>query len=95
VDIENTGTRAGQEVVQLYVSDKEASVPRPVQELKGIKKIKLKPGEKQTVTFELDSRAFSFYDVKKGGWTAEPGAFEIRVGSSSRDIRLTGKMDLK
>lgn len=95
MDIENTGTRSGQEVVQLYVSDKESSVPRPLQELKGIKKIRLEPGEKQTVTFELDGRSFSFYDVKKGGWTAEPGAFEIRVGSSSRDIRLTGTMELK
>lgn len=95
LDVENTGARAGQEVVQLYVRDIEASVPRPLQELKGINKIKLEPGEKQTVTFSLDRRAFSFYDVKTSGWLAEPGAFEIRVGSSSRDIRLTGKMDLK
>lgn len=84
----NTGSYSGKEVVQLYVSDRQSSLPRPVKELKGFKKIALKPGESQTVSFTLDQRAFSFYDPYRAGWVTEPGDFEVLVGSSSRDIRL-------
>jgi beta-glucosidase len=87
VEIENTGSRAGDEVVELYVRDEFASVARLVQELKGFRRVTLAPGEKRTVTFDLEKDAFAFYDVPKGGWTVEPGRFEIMVGSSSRDIR--------
>lgn len=87
VNVKNTGAREGKEVVQLYVSDKECSVPRPVRELKRFKKINLKPGEQQTVSFELDKRALSYYDPPKHAWVAEPGEFAFLVGSSSRDIR--------
>jgi beta-glucosidase len=87
VEIENAGSRAGDEVVELYVRDEFASVARPVQELKGFRRVTLAPGEKRTVTFELDKGTFAFYDDKNKDWTVEPGRFEILVGSSSRDIR--------
>lgn len=88
VEISNTGAQPGSEVVQLYVSDKEASLARPVKELKGFQKVALQPGESRTVEFFLDSRAFAFFDPYRKGWIVEPGLFEIQVGSSSGDIRL-------
>ena len=93
-DITNTGARAGAEVAQLYIHQANPSLPRPLKELKGFKKVVLKPGEKQTVSIPLDGSAFAFYDPKKGGWVAEPGDFEISVGDSSRDIRLRGTFTL-
>lgn len=89
--IKNTGKREGAEVVQLYVRDVESSVERPVKELKAFKKINLKPGEKQAVSFTLSERDLAFYSVERKRWVAEPGEFEMLVGSSSRDIRLKGK----
>ena len=89
VTVENTGPREGAEVVQLYLTDEQASVERPPQELKGFAKVFLKPGEKKTVELPLDRMAFSFFDVEKMAWVAEPGDFKISVGSSSRDIHLT------
>lgn len=86
LDVTNTGKRAGAEVVQLYVADKEASVPRPPQELKAFRKVFLQPGETKTVTMELKGRAFSFWDPQRKDWVAEPGEFELRIGTSSRDI---------
>jgi len=86
VDITNISDYTGAEVVQLYIQDVECSVERPLKELKGFKKIKLKPGEKKTVIFELDKRDLSFYDEKTSCWKAEKGIFNILVGSSSRDI---------
>ena len=94
VTVRNTGKRAGQEVVQLYVSDSKASVPRPPQELKRFAKVQLEPGESTTVRFELDARALSFYDPVVARWVAEPGEFEVRVGSSSRDIRARARFRL-
>lgn len=93
VDIINTGKLIGAEVVQLYVQDVESSVERPFKELKGFKKIKLEPAEQKTVEFELDKRDLSFYDEKNNSWAAEKGAFNILIGSSSRDIRLQGKVE--
>ncbi|MFH1369051.1 MAG: glycoside hydrolase family 3 C-terminal domain-containing protein [Elusimicrobiota bacterium] len=95
VSVKNTGSREGKEVVQLYLSDKVSSVPRPPKELKGFKKISLKPGETKAVVFELNKRAFSFYDAGKRNWVAEPGEFEALVGSSSRDIRQKATINLK
>jgi beta-glucosidase len=86
--ITNTGAREGQEVVQLYLRDMEATVFRPKQELKGFAKVKLAPGESQVVTFKLDRRAFAFWDNELHDWQVEAGLFEVRVGASSRDIRL-------
>lgn len=87
--VKNTGTRAGKEIVQLYVSDVESSVIRPLKELKGFQKLELQPEEEQEVTFELDKRSFAYYNVNIGDWHVESGDFEIAIGSSSRDIRLT------
>jgi beta-glucosidase len=93
-DVKNTGKRAAAEVTELYVGDTHASVPRPVKELKGFAKIKLQPEETKRVTLTLDRRAFSFYDVKKKAWSAEPGDFTILVGGSSDNIQLRGKYTL-
>jgi beta-glucosidase len=87
IDVKNTGKVAGKEVVQLYVSDIKSRVPRPPRELKAFEKVSLLPGETKTVKFVLDKEAFSFYDPNLKKWVAEPGDFEIQVGSSSRDIR--------
>jgi len=94
VDVENTGDREGDEVVQLYVRDLVASVVRPFMELKGFKRVALKPGERQTVTFKLspDNLAFPGPDMRR---VVEPGAFEVLVGSSSADIRLRGVFYVK
>ena len=87
VEVANVGERAGREVVQLYLCDVECSLVRPEQELRAFEKVALDPGEKKTVRFALDRRALSFYDPAPEDWVAEPGEFEVRVGSSSRDIR--------
>jgi beta-glucosidase len=93
-EIENTGKVAGAEVAQLYVHEKNPSVTRPENELKGFKKVFLKPGEKQTVSIPLDQRAFAFYDPAKAGWVAEAGDYQIQIGSSSRDLRLKDRFHL-
>jgi beta-glucosidase len=92
--VKNIGTRAGSEVVQLYVGDAEATVDRPIKELKAFNKVYLKTDEEKEVTFMLDRSAFAFYDVKTSTWKIEPGFFNILIGSSSRDIRLSGNVNL-
>ena len=82
-DVKNVGSVAGAEVLQLYISDTKSSKPRPVKELKGFKKVYLKPGETQQVSFIIDRSALSFYDEKTGAWTAEPGEFVAMVNNSS------------
>ncbi len=94
LDITNTGHRAGAEVVQLYVHQDKCSVPRPPKELKGFKKVFLKPGVKQTVTLTLDKRSFAYFSEKQNDWVIEPGKFEFLIGSSSRDIRQTVTCDV-
>jgi beta-glucosidase len=93
-DVKNTGKRAAAEITELYVGDSHASVPRPVKELKGFAKINVEAGETKRVTLKLDRRAFSFYDVNKKDWSAEPGDFTILVGGSSDNIQLRGKYTL-
>ncbi|MGW6693324.1 glycoside hydrolase family 3 C-terminal domain-containing protein [Rhodococcus sp. NPDC054953] len=88
--VTNTGDRAGAEVAQVYVRDVESTVDRPVHELKGFAKVLLVPGESRQVTIALDERAFAFWSVREHRWVVEAGDFEIRVGASSRDIRLAG-----
>jgi beta-glucosidase len=87
VDVTNTGKRAGAEVVQLYIRDLVSSVTRPVKELKGFKKVFLKPGEKTTVTLDITPASLAFYDINMK-YVVEPGDFEIMVGTSSRDADL-------
>lgn len=94
VTVKNAGPVAGKEVVQLYVHDQKATLPRPPKELKGFAKISLKAGESQTVTFNLDQRALSFYDPDREQWVAEAGEFDILIGSSSRDIRARATFSL-
>ncbi|OON60813.1 beta-glucosidase [Massilia sp. KIM] len=89
----NTGARAGEEVVQLYIRDKVASLVRPVMELKGFRKLKLEPGERRTLSFQVDRDTLSFHNAKLQ-WVAEPGEFEIMVGSASDAIRLRGALTL-
>jgi beta-glucosidase len=89
VPVTNTGNRAGAETVQLYISDLQASVERPVKELKAFRKVFLQPGETQQVSLTIDRSALSFYDEKTGGWTAEPGNFEALIGTSSD--KMAGK----
>jgi beta-glucosidase len=90
-DIKNVGSREGAEVAQVYVGDYHASVARPVKELKGFGKVSLRPGETKRILLRLDRRAFSFFDVKKHDWSAEPGDFNIFVASSSAKIELQAK----
>jgi beta-glucosidase len=90
VQVRNTGTRPGAEVVQVYLRDVESSLPRPEKELKGFGRVMLQPGETRTLAFTLDPSALAFFDAGKGDWVTEAGAFEVLVGASSRDIRLKG-----
>jgi beta-glucosidase len=93
--VTNTGGVAGGEVVQVYVGDVEASVARPVRELKGAAKVWLEPGEQRRVTIALDERAFAFWSTQLGRWAVEGGEFEIAVGASSRDLAATGTITLE
>jgi len=99
LSVRNIGRRAGQEVVQLYIHDyirdAEAGAPNPMQELRGFAKLRLSPGRSQRVSFELDERAFSWWSAETHRWTLDPGEFEIRIGASSRDIRLRRRILLK
>ncbi|MFC1490855.1 glycoside hydrolase family 3 N-terminal domain-containing protein [Candidatus Latescibacterota bacterium] len=85
VDVKNTGDRAGDEVVQLYIRDEVSSVTRPVKELRGFKRITLEPGESQTVSFEITPDMLQFYD-REMNRVVEPGTFNIMVGGNSVDI---------
>lgn len=89
----NTGERAGDEVVQLYLRDPVASVVRPVMELKDFQKVRLAPGESRTLRFEIGVEKLSFYNSQLK-WVAEPGAFELMLGASSDDIRLRSGFEL-
>lgn len=87
--IKNVGSVAGAEVAQVYVSDKESTIFRPKKELKGFTKVFLEAGEEKTVSVELDKRAFAYYNININDWHVESGDFDILVGASSKDIRLT------
>jgi beta-glucosidase len=92
--IRNTGRRAGEEVVQLYVRDILASVARPIMELKGIGRISLAPGEAKTVSFTLGPAELRMLD-RDHRWIVEPGIFRVMVGGSSKDIRLRGEVTVR
>jgi beta-glucosidase len=95
VMVKNTGSCFGKEIVQLYVQDKEASVIRPLKELKGFEKVALEPGEEKEVTFTLDSRSFAFYSTERSDWYAESGEYQILIGKSSRNIVLSGTVHME
>ena len=93
VTVENTGSRAGKETVQVYVTDKKSSLPRPQKELKAFQKVSLQPGESRDVVLTLDEQSLSYYDDQARCWVAEPGDFEARIGFSSD--RLTEKIGFR
>ena len=95
VTVKNIGDREGQEVVQLYISDKKSSLPRPVKELKGFKKVKLAPGEEKEITFTIDKEALSYFDDAQHVWVAEPGKFEAVIAASAADIKGIVPFELK
>ncbi len=90
--LKNTGDVDGAEIAQVYVADKESTIYRPVKELRGFKKVFLKAGEEKEVYVELSKRAFAFYNVELGDWMVETGEFDILIGASSRDIKLSATM---
>lgn len=94
LEVRNSGSRPGAEVVELYIHDGHSSVDRPIQELKGFRRVELAPGESKAVHFTLDRSAMAFYSTGKKGWVTEPGEFDVLIGSSSRDIRLKGSFTL-
>ena len=95
IPVTNTGAVAGAETIQLYVSDLEASVERPIKELKAFSKVFLQPGETKQVSLTIDHSALSFYNDQTGQWTAEPGDFKALIGTSSRNIISDYKFRLK
>ena len=92
--VTNTGSRAGAEIVQLYVAKPGAEILRPAQELKGFTKIRLEAGESKTISIPLDDKAYRYWNTKTDSWEIEGGAYELRVGASSADIRLTATVDI-
>jgi beta-glucosidase len=93
--VQNTGKRAGAEVVEVYVHDGHSKIDRPVHELKAFKRVELQPAESKTVEFSLDPSAFSYWNPQTRAWAMDPGTFEIQVGASSRDIRLKAPVEVE
>ena len=92
MDVTNTGSRAGDEVVQLYAHDAAAGVPRPLKQLRGFRRVHLEPGQKETLTFAVAARDLAFWDVTTHGWRVADGLFELAVGSSSLDVRARSSL---
>lgn len=95
VTVKNTGKMAGKEVVQLYVSEREPLVERPIRELKGFSKVELQPGESKEVVFVLDKRAFAYYNNDIADWHVNTGIFDIQIAKSSRDIILSKTIEVR
>ena len=95
VDVTNTGKTAGKEVVQLYVSDRESEVFRPVRELKGFDKVELQPGETKTVCFELDKRAFAYWNTQIHDWYVESGVFDIQIAKNADEVVLSAPVEVE
>ena len=93
--VKNTGTVAGKEVVQLYIGDEKSSVPRPVKELKGFRKVELLPGEEKEVVFTITDDDLKFFDAAAHAWKAEPGRFKAYVAASATDVRATLTFEYK
>ena len=93
VTVTNTGAVSGKETVQLYVTPPKSERHRPVRELKGFAKVSLQPGESKDVQFTLDKRSLAYYEPELHDFYAESGTYQICVGASSRDLRLTGSLE--
>ncbi len=94
VKVKNTGSRAGAEVVQLYLADVKCSVPRPVKELKGFRRVELQPGEEKTVAFRLGRKEMEFFHPVRKRWIVEPGKFRVLLGDSSRNLPLSRQFEV-
>ncbi len=94
LEVTNSGACSGAEIIQLYVRDCEASVYRPDRELKGFQKLSLASSETKTCSFELDARAFAYFDLEADDWQIEPGTFELLIGASCCDIRLSSSVEI-
>ena len=94
VDVKNTGSKKGDEVVELYLSDDESSVWMPEKQLKGFKRVTLNPGEQKTVTFNLTAEEFYYFDEAENSYKIEPGTFTVKVGGSSDNLPLTASVDI-
>ena len=92
--VTNTGARDGAEIVQVYIAKPGAEIFRPAQELKAFARVSLAAGESRTVTLPLDDKAFRYWNTRTNGWEIEGGRYEVRVGASSADIRLTANVDI-
>ncbi|HVR25156.1 MAG TPA: glycoside hydrolase family 3 C-terminal domain-containing protein, partial [Candidatus Polarisedimenticolia bacterium] len=95
LQVRNSGSRPGAEIVELYLHDGHSSADRPIQELKGFRRVDLAPGESKVVQFTLDRAAMAYYSAPKKDWVTEPGQFEVLVGSSSRDLRMKSSFLLR
>ncbi len=95
VDVENTGNMDGKEVVQLYVSKKDSKVDRAAQELKGFEKVFVKAGKTENINIELPVKELAYYNVEKSDWQVESGTYSIKIGNSSRDIKVEVQIDVK
>ena len=93
--VTNTGARDGAEIVQVYIAKPGAEIFRPAQELKAFARVSLAAGESRTVTLPLDDKAFRYWNTRTNGWEIEGGRYEVRVGASSADIRLTANVDIR
>ena len=93
--VTNTGARDGAEIVQVYIAKPGAEIFRPAQELKAFARVPLAAGESRTVTLPLDDKAFRYWNTRTDGWEVEGGRYEVRVGVSSADIRLTANVDIR
>ncbi|MGC8825054.1 MAG: glycoside hydrolase family 3 C-terminal domain-containing protein [Bacteroidales bacterium] len=95
VEVTNTGSRSGDEVVQLYIAPPASTVERPMKELKGFGRVSLNPGETKTVNITLKERDFAYWDISQNGWKVDPGKYQILIGASSKDIRLKDMIEIK
>ena len=93
-DVTNTGSRAGAEVVQLYLGD-PPTTGEPPRQLKGFQKVTLQPGETKHVRFTLDPRAFSYWNEQTNGWVVADRTYQVLVGDSSRNLPLQGSLDVR
>ena len=93
--VTNTGARDGAEIVQVYIAKPGAEIFRPAQELKAFARVPLAAGESRTVTLPLDDKAFRYWNTRTDCWEVEGGRYEVRVGASSADIRLTANVDIR
>lgn len=94
VTVKNTGQREGTEIVQLYIGKKDTKIFRPQRELKGFARVSLAPGESKKVEIIIDDKAYRYWNIKTGQWEIEGGNYQIMVGASCIDIRLTGETEI-